>query len=83
MVAFIDEHRKVLGVEPICKELPIAPSTYYRLKRLETFPEEASPRRKRDEYFKAEIRRVWEENHEVYGAKKVWIQLHREGSVIA
>jgi len=83
MVAFIDEHRKVLGVEPICKELPIAPSTYYRLKRFEKFPEEKSPRVQRDEYCKREIQRVWHENHEVYGAKKVWIQLHREGRVIA
>ena len=83
MVAFIDEHRKVLGVEPICKELPIAPSTYYRLKHLEKFPDEESPRRQRDECCKHEIRRVWEENHEVYGARKVWWQLLREGFQIA
>lgn len=83
IVAFIDVHRKVLGVEPICKELLIAPSTYYRMKRLEKFPEKRSLRWQRDEYGKREIRRVWHENHEVYGARKVWLQLHREGSNIA
>ncbi len=83
MVAFVDEHRSVLGVEPMCKELQIVPSTYYRLKSLENAPEKFSPRRQQDELYKSQIRRVWEENHEVYGARKIWRQLHREGFEIA
>lgn len=83
MVAFIDGHRKVLGVEPICDELPIAPSTYYRLKGLARDPGGRAPRHKRDEVYQDEIRRVWEENHHVYGARKVWRQLGREGFGIA
>lgn len=83
MVAFIDEHRSVLGVEPICRELPIAPSTYYRFKNLQEHPERRSARRQLDERYTTEIRRVWEENHEVYGARKVWRQLQREGFRIA
>lgn len=83
MVAFIDEHRSVLGVEPICRELPIAPSTYYRLKNLKKHPEQLSARYQQDQRYTAEIRRVWEENHEVYGARKVWRQLQREGFRIA
>jgi transposase InsO family protein len=83
IVAFIDEHRSVLGVEPICRELRIAPSTYYRLKDIEKHPEKQSARHRQDEYDKREIRRVWEENHEVYGVRKVWHQLHREGFHIA
>lgn len=83
MVAFIDEHRSVLGVEPICRELPIAPSTYYRLKNLQEHSERQSARRQLDERYRTEIRRVWEENHEVYGARKVWRQLQREGFRIA
>lgn len=83
MVAFIDEHRSVLGVEPICRELQIAPSTYYRLKSFEKHPERQSPRRLRDEIYKNEIQRVWDENHEVYGARKVWRQMQREGFRIA
>jgi transposase InsO family protein len=83
MVAFIDEHRSVLGVEPICKELPIAPSNYYRLKNLVKHPEQLSARYQLDQRYTTEIRRVWEENHEVYGARKVWRQLQREGFQIA
>jgi transposase InsO family protein len=67
----------------MCKELPIAPSTYYRLKSLENAPEKFSPRRQQDELYKSHIQRVWEENHEVYGARKIWRQLHREGFEIA
>ena len=79
MVDFIDERRKVYGVEPICKVLPIAPSTYYDrcAKRLD--PDKRSARAKRDEWLQGEIRRVYDENHQVYGADKIWRQLGREG----
>jgi hypothetical protein len=75
MVDFIDQHRDELGVEPICKLLPIAPSTYYRCKQLAGNPEMRCARYHRDEELKPEITRVWEENLQVYGARKVWKQL--------
>ena len=78
MVAFIDKYRECYGVEPICKELPIAPSTYYRCKALERQPENRSARAQRDDQLSHEIKRIWEENHRNYGARKVWKQLHRE-----
>jgi putative transposase len=84
MVDFIDEHRSEYGVEPICAVLPIAPSTYYahRARRLD--PERRSARAKRDEVLRVEIRRVFEESFGgVYGIKKVWRQLLREGIVVA
>ena len=79
MVAFIDDHRGAYGVEPICEVLPIAPSTYYAHKACQADPSLASPRAQREAVLKAEITRVWNANHAVYGAKKVWIQLNREG----
>ena len=78
MVAFIDQYRGTYGVEPICQELPIAPSTYYRCKQLEREPERRSRRAKSDEKLIPEIQRVWQESHRNYGARKVWKQLHRE-----
>ena len=83
MIAFIDDHRGTHGVEPICKVLPIAPSTYHAhvAKRLDPF--RLSDRAKRDEALKIEVRRVFEENFRVYGARKVWRQLRREGFAIA
>jgi transposase InsO family protein len=83
MVAFIDNHRKVQGVEPICKVLPIAPSTYYDHKAKEVDPKKRSPRQKRDEVLRQAIKRVWENNFCVYGARKVWHQLLREGYTTA
>lgn len=83
MVAFIDDHRKVQGVEPICKVLPIAPSTYYDHKAKEVDPKKRSPRQKRDEVLRQAIKQVWENNFCVYGARKVWHQLLREGYTIA
>jgi putative transposase len=83
MVAFIDQNCNVHGVEPICKELPIAPSTYHHHKALERDPERRSALAKRDEYLVPEIRRVWEENHCNYGARKVWKQLKRESMPVA
>ena len=78
MVAFIDQYRKTYGVEPICSVLPIAPSTYYRCKDLEQHPDKRSYRVRRYESLEPEVRRVYEENRSVYGARKVWKQLNRE-----
>jgi putative transposase len=78
MVAFIDEQRGAHGVEPICQQLPIAPSTYYEHKAREADPERLPDRAKRDAKLRVEIDRVWKENLSVYGAKKVWRQLCRE-----
>jgi transposase InsO family protein len=83
MVTFIDQHRDVYGVEPICAELPIAPSTYYEYKAREADPDRLPARQVRDTEMKIEIRRVWEENFRVYGARKVWKQLNRERVRIA
>lgn len=79
MVSFIDEHREEHGVEPICDVLPIAPSTYYAQKQKQREPERRSERAQRDEQLCIEIVRVWHQNQQVYGAKKVWKQLNREG----
>ena len=78
MVSFIDQHRKAYGIEPMCAVLPIAPSTYYRCKDLQANPDKRSKRVKREEQLRIEIKRVWQENHGVYGARKVWKQLKRE-----
>lgn len=83
MVAFIDAHRAEYGVEPICAELPIAPSTYYELKARQADADRRPTRARRDEELSLVIRRVWEENFRVYGARKVWRQLQREGFVVA
>jgi putative transposase len=83
MVAFIDAHRGEYGVEPICAELPIAPSTYYELKARERDPERVPPRHRRDALLCDEIRRVWRENFCVYGARKTWRQLNREQIPVA
>ena len=83
MVAFIDEHREAEGVESICNELPIASSTYYTRKAAKADPTKLSPRRRRDASLQVDIRRVWDENFMVYGARKVWRQLVREGHRVA
>lgn len=83
MMTFIDNHREQYGVEPICRVLPIAPSSYYRHKHLERYPEKRSERVKRDEELQTDITRVYEENNRVYGARKVWKQLHRESIQVA
>jgi len=83
MVAFIDDHRETYGVEPICAVLPIAPSTYYAAKAREADPALRSTRAQNDEMLQVEIQRVWDENKHVYGAKKVWKQLRREGVTVA
>jgi putative transposase len=79
MVAFIDDHRTTYGVEPICRVLPIAPSTYFRRKGEEQDPTTRSARALRDEVLRAIIRRIWGENQRVYGPRKVWKQMGREG----
>jgi putative transposase len=76
--AFIDEHREVYGVEPICKVLPIAPSTYYVHAARQANPAAVPARAQRDERLCVEIARVWNENFQVYGVRKVWRQLKRE-----
>jgi len=83
MVAFIDAYRSEYGVEPICEVLPIAPSTYYWHKARETDPSLRSARVQREDRLRPEISRVWRENFQVYGAKKVWKQLNREGMPVA
>jgi putative transposase len=83
MIAFIDTERAVYGVEPICAQLPIAPSTYYALKAQARDPATRSARAQRDAALKDEIRRVWKGNFEVYGVEKVWRQLRREEVAVA
>jgi putative transposase len=83
MIAFIDDHREAFGVEPICKVLPIAPSTYREHAARRADPAKLSARAKRDVSLKVEIRRVFAENFAVYGVRKVWRQLRREGFDIA
>ncbi len=78
MVGFIDEHRARYGVEPICEQLPIAPSTYYEHKARQADGQRRSDRAKRDAWLSGEITRVWRENLEVYGARKVWRELGRK-----
>jgi transposase InsO family protein len=84
MVDFIDKHRREYGVEPICAVLPIAPSSYYAHRACRLDPERRCARAKRDEVLRVEIRRVLEESFGgVYGVKKVWRQLLREGIRVA
>jgi transposase InsO family protein len=78
MVAYIDAHRDRFGVEPICTVLPIAPSTYFRHKAEQRDPTRRSARAQGDEVLKAIIRRIWTEQHQVYGSRKVWKQMGRE-----
>ena len=83
MIAFIDDHRQKHGVEPICKLLPIAPSTYHAHVARRSDPARQSSRARRDATLMPEISRVFEENFRVYGVRKVWRQLLREGHAVA
>ena len=83
MVTFIDRYRAALGVESICRTLQFAPSAYYERKRQSVEPERRSPRQRTDDALRAAIRCVWEDNFRVYGARKVWRQLRREGHDVA
>jgi putative transposase len=83
MVSFIDEHRDKYGVEPICRQLQIAPSTFYDHQAKRGDPDRRSARAKRDETLCVDVKRVFDENYGVYGAKKVWRQMNREDIRVA
>jgi putative transposase len=83
MVAFIDAHREAYGVEPICAQLPIAPSTYYEAKARQTDPMRLPQRTQRDAQLRPEIERVWRANRRVYGAKKVWKEMNPQAIEVA
>ena len=82
MTTFIDTHRDEYGIEPICNVAPSAPSAYYEHQAREVDRSRCATRVHRDSQLGEEIRRVWEENFRVYGVRKVWRQLHREGIVV-
>ena len=83
MIAFIDDHRDKHGVEPICDVLPIAPSTYYDHLAKRADPAKLSARASRDARLRPEIQRVFDANFRVYGVRKVWRQMRREGLEVA
>jgi len=83
MVGFVDAHRAKHGVESICRMLPMAPSTYHSHRRKKVHPELRSERAKRDDALRPEIQRVYNDNFSVYGPRKVWRQLVREGIQVA
>ena len=83
MVQFIDDHRDAYGVESICTVVPIAPSTYFWHKARHADPTRRSARVHRDDGWRREIQRVWDDNQQVYGPRKVWRQLRREGHRVA
>jgi len=83
MIGFIDAHRQVAGVEPMCRMLQIAPSTYYAHKAQERDPDLRSDRAKSDEAVKALIQKAYRESHGLYGVRKVWHQLYRDGHDLA
>jgi putative transposase len=83
MIAFIDDHRGAYGVEPICKVLPIAPSTYFDHRAKQADPARLSARARRDAALRSKINLVFEQNLKVYGARKVWLQMNREGVSVA
>jgi transposase InsO family protein len=82
-IAFIDENRDEYGVEPICRTLSIAPSTYHERNARRRRPERAPLRVVRDQALRPEIQRVFHDNFQVYGVRKVWRQLLREGFKVA
>lgn len=79
----LDSLRSEHGVGPVCHELNIAPSTYYRYREHQLHPDKRSQRDQRDDHLKQEIQRVYDENYSVYGVRKVWHQLRREGFRVA
>jgi transposase InsO family protein len=83
MIGFIEDQRSAYGVEPICRVLPIAPSTYHEHAAQRRDPSRMSARAKHDEALKQEVKRVFETNFGVYGVRKVWWQLLREGFRVA
>ncbi|WP_432756268.1 IS3 family transposase [Escherichia coli] len=83
MMPLLDKLREQYGVRPLCSELHIAPSTYYHCQQQRHHPDKRSARAQRDDWLKKEIQRVYDENHKVYGVRKVWRQLLREGIRVA
>ena len=83
MIAFVDDHRGVYGVEPICRLLPIAPSTYHEHVARRGDPSKLPARAKRYAELRQHVQRVWNANFQVYGVRKVWRQLRREGIEVA
>ncbi len=83
MRAFIDAHRQTYGVEPICKLLQVAPSAYRRQAAARRDPTRRCARAQRDELLRTHLKRIWQDNLQVYGAEKVWRQLQREGLTVA
>nr|WP_172947453.1 IS3 family transposase [Escherichia coli] len=83
MMPLLDKPRKLYGVGPVCSELHIAPSTYYHCQQQRHHPDKRSARAQRDDWLKKEILRVYDGNHQVYGVRKVWRQLLREGIRVA
>ena len=83
MVQFIEDHRDQYGVEPICAVVPIAPSTYHRHHARQIDPTQRPARAQRDAALRLEVQRVYDEHHQVYGPRKVWKQLRREGIRVA
>jgi transposase InsO family protein len=83
MSAFVEQHRHRFGVEPICKALQVAPSSYWREAARRRNPALRPARHQRDAVLQPEVERVWRSNRQVYGADKVWKQLHREGQPVA
>nr|WP_167711311.1 IS3 family transposase [Shigella dysenteriae] len=83
MMPLLDKLREQYGVGPLCSELHIAPSTYYHCQQQRHHPDKRSARAQRDDWLKKEILRVYDENHKVYGVRKVWRQLLREGIRVA
>ncbi|WAX88404.1 IS3 family transposase [Escherichia coli] len=83
MMPLLDKLREQYGVGPLCSELHIAPSTYYHCQQQRHHPDKRSARAQHDDWLKKEIQRVYDENHQVYGVRKVWRQLLREGIRVA
>ncbi|KAA2007076.1 IS3 family transposase [Escherichia coli] len=83
LMALLDKLREQYGVRPVCSELHIAPSTYYHCQQQRHHPDKRSAHAQRDDWLKREIQRVYDENHQVYGVRKVWRQLLREGIRVA
>ncbi|EET5684170.1 IS3 family transposase [Escherichia coli] len=83
LMPLLDKLREQYGVGPVCSELHIAPSTYYHCQQQRHHPDKRSARAQRDDWLKKEIQRVYDENHQVYGVRKVWRQLLREGIRVA
>nr|WP_181390135.1 IS3 family transposase [Escherichia coli] len=83
MMPLLDKLREQYGVRPVCSELHIAPSTYYHCQQQRHHPDKRSARAQHDDWLKREIQRVYDENHQVYGVRKVWRQLLREGIRVA